>query len=150
VHQPFSCHWAGQVSRMVYTLLPQGNRGRGGRRHHGWLFTCAFAVEARKRRCTSDLWWGGASPPHPLSRLVYRSGILGEREMEDFSLDLIKEKYLKGKFEVRVRDIFTYSWVEDDIGYFHFKGSPGDLRLERRGIHDLLDDHADEPISGGH
>lgn len=53
---------------------------------------------------------------------LYRSGILGEMEMEDFSLDLIKEKYLKGKFETRVRDIFTYGWVDDDIGYFHFKG----------------------------
>jgi tetratricopeptide (TPR) repeat protein len=52
----------------------------------------------------------------------FQSGILGEMEMEDFSLDLIKDKYLKGKHETRVRDVFTYGWVSDDIAYFHFRG----------------------------
>ncbi len=52
----------------------------------------------------------------------FQSGILGGMEMEDFSLDVVKEKYLKGKFETRVREIFTYGWLSDSIGYFHFRG----------------------------
>ncbi|MCP4654932.1 MAG: hypothetical protein GY856_05880, partial [bacterium] len=63
----------------------------------------------------------------------FQSGILGEMEMEDFSLDLVKEKYLHNEFEARVRDIFTSGWLRPPggteggdrsagIGYFHFRG----------------------------
>ncbi len=72
----------------------------------------------------------------------FRSGILGEMEMEDFSLDLIKEKYLKGKHETRVRDVFTYGWVSDDIGYFHFRGF-GFLDQSRAAIDEIVDEFKD-------
>ncbi len=52
----------------------------------------------------------------------FQSGILGGMEMEDFSLDLVKEKYLKNRAETRVRDVFTYGWLSETIGYFHFRG----------------------------
>lgn len=52
----------------------------------------------------------------------FSAGLLNQLKMEDFSLDLIKEKYLKGKFENRVRNIYTYGWLTDSIGYFHFRG----------------------------
>lgn len=52
----------------------------------------------------------------------FQSGILGEMKMEDFSLDLIKETYLKGKFQQRRNGVFHYGWLSDSIGYFHFRG----------------------------
>lgn len=63
----------------------------------------------------------------------FQSGILGEMEMEDFSLEVVKEKYLRNEFETRVRDYFTYGWLRPPgaaeggdrraaIGYFHFRG----------------------------
>ncbi len=68
----------------------------------------------------------------------FRSGILGEMEMEDFSLDLIKEKYLEGKHETRVGDVFTYGWLSDDIGYFHFRGF-GTLGESRTTIDEIVE-----------
>jgi carboxyl-terminal processing protease len=52
----------------------------------------------------------------------FQSGILGEMKMEDFSLSLIKEKYLKGKSAERVGNVYTYGWLTDSVGYFHFRG----------------------------
>ena len=51
----------------------------------------------------------------------FQSGILGEMEMEDFSLDVVQQKYLGGKFENRVGEIFTFGWLSETIGYFHFE-----------------------------
>lgn len=56
------------------------------------------------------------------SKRQFQSGILGEMKMEDFSLDLIKEKYLNGRFQPKVNNIFHYGWLTDYIGYFHFRG----------------------------
>jgi len=52
----------------------------------------------------------------------FQSGILGQMKMEDFSLDLIKQKYLKGKSKSLVDNVFDYGWLNDSIGYFHFRG----------------------------
>jgi len=52
----------------------------------------------------------------------FQSGILGRMTMEDFSLDLIKSKYLKGKVETRLGELFQFGWLDDSIGYFHFNG----------------------------
>ncbi len=52
----------------------------------------------------------------------FQSGILGGMEMEDFSLDLVKEKYLENRAQTRVRDVFTFAWLSETIGYFHFRG----------------------------
>ena len=52
----------------------------------------------------------------------FQSGILGQMKMEDFSLDLVKQKYLKGKSKQLVDGLFDYGWLTDSIGYFHFRG----------------------------
>lgn len=52
----------------------------------------------------------------------FQSGILGQMKMEDFSLDLAKQKYLKGKSKPLVDGVFDYGWLTDSIGYFHFRG----------------------------
>src|SRR5215831_2969482 len=51
----------------------------------------------------------------------FQSGILGQLKMEDFSLDLVKEKYLKGKYTELVNNVFQYGWLSDSIGYLHFR-----------------------------
>jgi len=56
------------------------------------------------------------------SKRQFRSGILGQMKMEDFSLDLVKQKYLKGKSKPLVDGIFDYGWLTDSVGYFHFRG----------------------------
>ncbi len=51
----------------------------------------------------------------------FSAGILNELKREGFSLDLVKEKYLKKKFKQQVRDVYTYGWLNKDIGYLHFR-----------------------------
>jgi len=76
----------------------------------------------------------------------FRSGILGNINRDeknrhipvgynipDFSLDLIKKKYLCGKFEERLSGtklaayfggdfpLYTFSWITPDIGYLHIR-----------------------------
>jgi carboxyl-terminal processing protease len=52
----------------------------------------------------------------------FQSGILGQMKIEDFGLDLVKQKYLKGKAKPLVDGVFDYGWLTDSIGYFHFRG----------------------------
>lgn len=56
------------------------------------------------------------------STRAFQSGILGEMKMEDFSLDLVKEKYLGAKVQQRMGGVFHYGWLTNSIGYFHFRG----------------------------
>ena len=51
----------------------------------------------------------------------FQSGILGQLEMDDFSVDLVQEKYLGNEYQKRVDDVFVYGWLTDSIGYFHFR-----------------------------
>jgi carboxyl-terminal processing protease len=51
----------------------------------------------------------------------FQSGILGQLKMEDFSVDLVKEKYLKGHYTELMNNVFQYGWLGDSIGYFHFR-----------------------------
>ncbi len=76
----------------------------------------------------------------------FRSGILGNlnRDQEgrhipigynipDFSLDLVRQKYLQGKFEERLPGsklaayfggdfpLYLFTWITQDIGYFHIR-----------------------------
>ncbi len=52
----------------------------------------------------------------------FGAGILQELTQEDFSLDLVKEKYLQGKAGFLHDGVFTYGWLGDKVGYFHFRG----------------------------
>lgn len=76
----------------------------------------------------------------------YRSGVLGNINRDDsgnhipigynipdFSLDLIKDKYLKGRYEERLRGtklaayfggdfpLYMYAWIDNGIGYLHVR-----------------------------
>jgi len=52
----------------------------------------------------------------------FGAGILQELKQEDFSLDLVKEKYLQGKAVALRGGVFHYGWLSDTVGYFHFRG----------------------------
>ena len=69
----------------------------------------------------------------------FTSGLLGEIKMRDHSLLLIREKYLKGNYDTLHKNIFHYGWLDDSIGYFHFRGfsSPSDSA-------DAIDEIVDE------
>jgi len=76
----------------------------------------------------------------------YRSGVLGNINRDDagnhipigynipdFSLNLVKEKYLKGQYEDRLRGtelaayfggdfpLYIFAWIDKDIGYLHVR-----------------------------
>ena len=59
----------------------------------------------------------------------FQSGILGAMTMEDFSLELVKEKYLKGT-ATQAGEIFHYGWLGDSIGYLHFRAFEGRRSVE--------------------
>ena len=61
----------------------------------------------------------------------FTSGLLGEIKMDDFSLPLIQEKYLKGNATMLHKKIFHYGWLDDSIGYFHFLGFLGKYELKK-------------------
>ena len=52
----------------------------------------------------------------------YGAGILNEIKREGFSRDLVKTKYLNNKYQERLNGRFTYGFIADSIGYFHFSG----------------------------
>jgi len=52
----------------------------------------------------------------------FGAGVLQDLKREDFSLDLVKEKYLKGKAVALRGGVFHYGWLSDTVGYFHFSG----------------------------
>ncbi|MFY9557799.1 MAG: S41 family peptidase [Blastocatellia bacterium] len=72
----------------------------------------------------------------------FQSGILGQMKMEDFSLDLVKQKYLKGKSKPLVDGVFDYGWLTDSIGYFHFRGF-GRLDQTRLAIDEIVKEFKD-------
>ena len=47
-------------------------------------------------------------------------GVMDAREPDDFSLDLVRSKYLKGSAADTLKRSFTYGWLADGIGYLHF------------------------------
>ena len=73
---------------------------------------------------------------------TFQSGILGEIEMEDFSLDLVKKAYLGNRFKTRVRDSFTFGWLSETIGYFHFGGF-GFLDASVAAVDEIVEHFAD-------
>jgi tetratricopeptide (TPR) repeat protein len=81
----------------------------------------------------------------------FQSGILGETtqsregfgrgELDDFSLQLIKDVYLSGRYQQRVRDVFTFGWLNDSIGYFHFRGF-GSLDQSAAAVDEIVQEFA--------
>ena len=60
-------------------------------------------------------------------RLIYgerrfSAGILNSMERGDFSADLVASKYLRERKSATAKGNFTYGWLSDSIGYFHFPG----------------------------
>lgn len=52
----------------------------------------------------------------------FSAGILQDLKEEDFSLDVVREEYLKGQAVSLHEGVFHYGWLADGIGYFHFDG----------------------------
>lgn len=52
----------------------------------------------------------------------FGAGILQELKMEDFSLELVRAKYLSGKAQTQREGVFHYGWLTASIAYFHFSG----------------------------
>ncbi|MFZ2489914.1 MAG: S41 family peptidase [Thermoanaerobaculia bacterium] len=55
-------------------------------------------------------------------------GVQDTRKPDDFSLDLVRSKYLKGGATDTLKGSFTYGWLAEGIGYMHFshfKAGPG-------------------------
>lgn len=72
----------------------------------------------------------------------FQSGILGQMKMEDFSLDLVKQKYLKGKSKPLLDGLFDYGWLTDSIGYFHFRNFSR-LEQTRAAIDEIMKEFKD-------
>ena len=72
----------------------------------------------------------------------FQSGILGQMKMEDFSLDLARQKYLKGRSKPLVDGVFDYGWLTDSIGYFHFRGF-GRLEQSQAAIDEIIKEFKD-------
>ena len=51
---------------------------------------------------------------------VARSGMVSEMNIDDFSLDVIADHYITGNFYAACEGVFTFGWLPDSIGYFHF------------------------------
>lgn len=64
-------------------------------------------------------------------RREFCAGILNDLEVNDFDLDLVKEKYLGGRFESGLDDFYQYGWLNDRIGYFHFSRFGHQEEMER-------------------
>ena len=73
----------------------------------------------------------------------YRSGILSElngdgfaeQEMEDFSVDLLKTKYLVSELEAR--GLLRFAWLPDSIGYLRIRGF-GQLAQSTEAIDEIV------------
>lgn len=76
------------------------------------------------------------------SARAFQSGILGEMKMEDFSLDLVNEKYLSGKVQERMGGVFHYGRLTSSIGYFHFRGF-GRIEQTRAVIDEIIQEFKD-------
>lgn len=72
----------------------------------------------------------------------YGAGILNDIKREGFSLNLVKEKYLKSKFTQKLNGRFHYGWLTDSIGYFHFSGF-GDLVKSTEVIDEIIREFKD-------
>ena len=73
---------------------------------------------------------------------AFRSGILGAMKMDDYSADLIKEKYLKGRSKELMNGLFDYGWLSDSVGYFHFSGFR-DLDASTKAIDQIISEFKD-------
>lgn len=68
----------------------------------------------------------------------FSAGLLNDMEMVDFSLDLVKTKYLNNKFKSLINDRFQYGWLNDKIGYFHFSGF-GNISASTAAIDEIVE-----------
>jgi carboxyl-terminal processing protease len=70
------------------------------------------------------------------------AGILQDLKMEDFSLELIQKRYLQSPVEYAQHRNFTYGWLTNTIGYFHFR-SFGTVKETRHIIDTIMKNFSD-------
>jgi len=69
-------------------------------------------------------------------------GITGDTRAEDFSLDLVKTKYLHGKSSDTRGGTFTSGWLTDRIGYLHMSDLKGGSEPTTQAIDAFLTEFA--------
>jgi len=52
---------------------------------------------------------------------TFNAGVINDLEMDDFSEQLIRTKYLNGKFQARQDSNLVYGWLDDGIGYLRIR-----------------------------
>jgi len=67
----------------------------------------------------------------------FTAGILNDLEMDDFSLELVLEKYLKGEATTHAGGIFHSGWLTEGIGYVHLRGF-GQLAASTAAIDEIV------------
>ena len=77
-------------------------------------------------------------------RLIYGerrfyAGILNNLTRGDYSTELVASKYLRESKTAAAKGSFTYGWLSDSIGYFHFPGF-GDPAASAAAVDELLDE----------
>lgn len=53
---------------------------------------------------------------------TFNAGITNHLKMDDFSEELVRTKYLNGKFKARQDSNLVYGWLPDSIGYLRIRG----------------------------
>jgi carboxyl-terminal processing protease len=69
-------------------------------------------------------------------------GITGDTRAEDFSLDLVKTKYLHGKSSAAREGTYTSGWLTDQIGYLHIADLKGGSEPHTQAIDAFLREFA--------
>lgn len=72
----------------------------------------------------------------------YSAGILNEIKREGFSRDLVKTKYLNNKYQEKLRGRFTYGFITNSIGYFHFSGF-GNVQASSDAVDEIVETFKD-------
>jgi len=71
------------------------------------------------------------------------AGFIEELEMDDFSIDLVRTKYLRGKFSTAATGKFIHGWLTDEIGYLHIRDLKGrDLAVPTEAIDAVIAEYA--------
>ena len=70
------------------------------------------------------------------------AGITGDTRAEDFSLDLVKTKYLHGKSSAAREGTYTSGWLTDQIGYLHIADLKGGSEPHTQAIDAFLREFA--------
>ncbi|MHC4427477.1 MAG: S41 family peptidase [Planctomycetota bacterium] len=71
------------------------------------------------------------------------AGFIEELSMDDFSVEVVKTKYLRGEFSAAAQGKFIHGWLTDEIGYLHIRNLKGrDLSVPTEAIDAVISEYA--------